>query len=145
MAKRAPDTTERSAHQKVVLFALRDEPVHQLIAALLPTATLPYHYEFVVSLPQAQARLAQHMPVCVVMTVDIALGSRAAPGLIELLPANVPTVSLIQRGQNNPTFPAYLYTPGTFHTWCTMPFTIDELIARIQGSITRSEQTNTRT
>jgi hypothetical protein len=145
MAKVQQTPLECSAHRRVVLFAISDQPVRQLIAALLPAEAFPYHYELVTSLPQAQTWLAHHTPVCVVMTVDIAVGSSTTPGLIELLPSNCPSVSLVQRGRDNPAYPAYLYTPGTFHTWCMMPFNIDELIARIQGSITCSEQENKQT
>src|SRR2546423_543092 len=70
MTESAVRNPERPDDRTSVLFAVSDEPVRQLIAALLPAEAFPYHYHLVATLSEARSWLAQHTPLCVVMTVD---------------------------------------------------------------------------
>ena len=133
---------DASDERNLVLFAISDEPVRQLITALLPFEMFPHQYHVVATLPEAQQWLAQNAPICVVLTIDIALGSGSTPGLIAVLPPFCPTISLIQRRRDLPAYPDYLYVQGAFHDWCTVPFNMDELIVRIQQNIVRAQQGN---
>jgi DNA-binding response OmpR family regulator len=142
MADGTIQPNDGSDERKIVLFAISDEPVRKLITARLPFEAFPYHYHVVATLPEAHQWLAQNMPTCVVLTVDIALGSDNTPGLIAVLPRSCATISLIQRRRDLPTYPDYLYVQGAFNDWCTMPFSMDELLARIQQNIFRSQQGN---
>jgi len=141
MTHQTTHAVQHPVNRSAVLFAISDDPVCQLISAVLPSRSFPYSYQVVATLSEAHAWLVQHTPLCIVMTVDIALGSgdNTSSGLIALLPPRCPTVSLLQRRRDVPTYPAYLYLPGTFHDWCTMPFEIDELLGRIQHTIMRAQ------
>jgi len=123
-----------------VLFAISDQPVRTLVAVSLLQCHVPYAYALVSSHAEAHHWLRMYRPLCVVMTLDIALGTGPETSLVAGLPALIPTVSLVQRSALYPRFPEYLYAPRALHDWCTMPFTMEELLARIQQGIDRARQ-----
>ncbi len=71
------------------------------------------------------------------MTLSMALaGADGMSGLTKLFPKLPPTVTLLERSDG---FPDYLYETYSFHDWCTIPFSLDELFERVARVVNRAE------
>lgn len=122
-----------------VLFAMGDEAMRQFIAHNLEKEPIDYPFDTVATLPEARNWLEHYTPICIIMTATVALGDIVnSNGLIADLPQQTPTVSLIQRTREFPNYPDYLYISGAFHDYCMIPFSWEELRARVQFIVDRA-------
>lgn len=123
-----------------VLFAMEDESVQAFLDATLPLYKFRYTYSFATTLPEVYSWLSCNVPICVVMTVGLALETiGGSTRLIDIVPPHVPTISLVNRAVG---YPDYLYTRENLHTWCTMPFDAEEIIDRIYSIVEKPRNMN---
>jgi len=123
-------------NKKMILFVIRDDSLRDMLKHALRDTPRPCH--IVASIQDAQ-EVMQSQPVhCLVTTADVALAAEhSQDGLLPQLPPALPTVTLMQPGD---PYPDYLYEPETFHDWCTIPFSLDELFARIDRTVSRAHK-----
>jgi len=120
----------------MILFVIQDGSLLNMLKRALRDIPHPYH--IVTSIQDAQEVIQSQTVHCLVLTADVALAAEHSEnGLLLQLPPALPTVTLLQPGD---PYPAYLYEPETFHDWCTIPFSLDELFARIDRTVSRAHK-----
>ena len=123
--------------QGPILFVIPDEQLRQELAAALDERESPYPYRMIATSRAARDLLTHEAVGCVVMTKDAALGGEdGQSGLVATHLSLPPTVTLLQAGDG---YPDHLYNPEALHTWCTMPFSLEELFEEIARVLRRAQ------
>jgi hypothetical protein len=120
-----------------ILFAIPDDQLRLILETFLQYEESPYPYRIVATTQAAREALSREYIRCLIMTKEVALGGDdGQSGLIATCPALPPTVTFIRPGEG---YPDYIYIPYAFHTWCTLPFSLDALFGEIGRVLRRAE------
>ena len=122
--------------KRTVLIVIPDDNLRNELSEALQENGCPFSYEVVSNTNEAQNILSQWIVQAIIMTRSVALlGDDGTNGIITSQLELPPTVTLLQQGDG---YPDYLYIPGAFHDWCTIPFDLQELYKRLFGVMKRS-------
>ena len=122
--------------KRIVLIVIPDDNLRNELSEALQENGCPFSYEVVSSTNKAQNILSQGIVQAIIMTKSVALlGDDGTNGIITSQLELHPTVTLLQQEDG---YPDYLYIPGAFHDWCTIPFDLQELYKRVFGVMKRS-------
>ncbi|HZJ23473.1 MAG TPA: hypothetical protein VFD54_09205 [Anaerolineales bacterium] len=122
--------------KRIVLIVIPDDNLRNELSEALQENGCPFSYEVVSNTNEAQNILSQGIVQAIIMTKSVALlGDDGTNGIITSQLELPPTVTLLQQGDG---YPDYLYIPGAFHDWCTIPFDLQELYKRLFGVMKRS-------
>jgi DNA-binding response OmpR family regulator len=122
--------------KRIVLIVIPDDNLRNELSEALQENGCPFSYEVVSNTNEAQNILSQGIVQAIIMTKSVALlGDDGTNGIITSQLELPPTVTLLQQGDG---YPDYLYMPGAFHDWCTIPFDLQELYKRLFGVMKRS-------
>ena len=122
--------------KRILLIVIPDDNLRNELSEALQENGCPFSYEVVSNTNEAQNILSQGIVQAIIMTKSVALlGDDGTNGIITSQLELPPTVTLLQQGDG---YPEYLYIPGAFHDWCTIPFDLQELYKRLFGVMKRS-------
>ena len=122
--------------KRIVLIVIPDDNLRNELSEALQENGCPFSYEVVSNTNEAQNILSQGIVQAIIMTKSVVLlGDDGTNGIITSQLELPPTVTLLQQGDG---YPDYLYIPGAFHEWCTIPFDLQELYKRLFGVMKRS-------
>jgi DNA-binding NtrC family response regulator len=122
--------------KRIVLIVIPDDNLRNELSEALQENGCPFSYEVVSNTNEAQNILSQGIVQAIIMTKSVALlGDDGTNGIITSQLELPPTVTLLQQGDG---YPDYLYMPGAFHDWCTIPFDLQELYKQLFGVMKRS-------
>ena len=122
--------------KRTVLIVIPDDNLRNELSEALQENGCPFSYEVVSNTNEAKNILSQGIVQAIIMTKSVVLlGDDGTNGIITSQLELPPTVTLLQQGDG---YPDYLYIPGAFHDWCTIPFDLQELYKRLFGVMKRS-------
>jgi len=126
-----------NSDRQIILIVIPQESMRNVLVEALREYECPYPYEIVSTTREAHEVLSKRIVQAIIMTASAALsGDDGQNGLIATQTELPPTVTLIEDG----TFPDYLYIPGAFNDWCTVPFSLDELFTRLTYLLERTNR-----
>jgi hypothetical protein len=121
--------------KRILLIVIPDDNLRNELSEALQENGCPFSYEVVSNTNEAQNILSQGIVQAIIMTKSVALlGDDGTNGIITSQLELPPTVTLLQQGDG---YPEYLYIPGAFHDWCTIPIDLQELYKQLFGVMKR--------
>jgi len=124
------------SEEQIILIVIPEENIRTVLVEALHDYECPFSYEIVSTTQESRNILSKGIVQAIIMTKSAALaGDDGMNGLMKTQIELPPTITLIQDG-----FPDYLYIPGAFNDWCTMPFSLDELFSRLSFLLKRADK-----